>query len=406
MRTIKIAIAVQIFPNLFQTYILNQLVAFSKMKLNFSIFAIHKKTYDFLPTDFDENKLLDKVVYVNASFKNFYRELFSLPVLSCTYWKIVSKILTLNDSIYTTSYRIKSLLRTRVLVTHPFDIIHSHSLFSSYYYLFLKDISSIPIVTTYHGQLPIGVTKLPAKQMAMVFDRADAFIVNTNYAKKALSQLGCSAEKINIIPQGTNLDNFPFKKRSITPKSTIKLLTVGRLSSEKGHFITIKALVELLKKNTNIEYHLVGHGPEKNNLFQLCKKYQLTNKIIFHGFKTGDELLRLYSSCHIFILPSLTVGNSYLAETQGVVLQEAQATGLPVIGSRTGGIPDVIVENKTGLLFNEGDHHDLAVKIESMIADANLYEMLCQQGRLDVEKNYDINVICKRILSLYSRLLN
>lgn len=89
-----------------------------------------------------------------------------------------------------------------------------------------------------------------------------------------------------------------------------------------------------------------------------------------------------------------------------MVLQEAQASGLPVIGSRTGGIPDVIIENKTGLLFDEGDYHDLAKKIKSLIHTPGMYQLLCQSGRRDVEMKYDIDVVCKQLLSLYDATLN
>ena len=405
MKHLRVAIAVPTFPNIVQTYILNQLAAFKNMKVDFLIIAEIKRTYKPVPTIISHNKLLNHVIYINPCFSNIIKELLSLPLHSITYWKAIKSIISYRGESYDLVYHFKSLLRARVMINRPFDIMHSHSLFISHHYLFIKDIFSIPIVTTYHGQVPKGVKKLPEKKLLKVLEKVDAFIVNTEFAKKELRQLGCSIQKIHIIPQGTKLDDFPYIKRSIATTDKIKLLTVGRLSLEKGHLVAIKALLELSNELPNVEYHIVGNGPEEENLAQFATNNNLQKKIIFHGFKTGDELKQLFTTSHIFILPSINTGDGYLVETQGVVLQEAQASGLPVIGSQTGGIPDVIINGVTGLIFGENDHNELANLIKKLIDTPSFYQRISESARKDVEDKFDIYKVSQKIIDLYDIVL-
>jgi len=225
------------------------------------------------------------------------------------------------------------------------------------------------------------------------------------FAKNQLLDMGCPENKITIIPQGTNLEDFPFRQRHINRESRIILLTVGRLSIEKGHHIAIKAVAELASEFPTLEYHLVGSGPEKDNLVALIDKYGLKGRVKLLGLMTVDELKDVYSSADLFVLPSIDTKDGYHIETQGVVLQEAQASGIPVIGSRTGGIPDIIKDNETGILYNESDHHNLADKIRTLIKDTGLYCKLCQSGRKEVESHFDTNLISARIVSLYEDIL-
>jgi glycosyltransferase involved in cell wall biosynthesis len=119
---------------------------------------------------------------------------------------------------------------------------------------------------------------------------------------------------------------------------------------------------------------------------------------------SGNELLSHYSAAHLFVLPSIAIKDGW-AETQGVVLQEAQSSGIPVIASRTGGIPEVIRNRETGLLFDAENVQQLAEKIISLIADKELYKSLSTQARREVEENFSMEVICTRLFRIYRGLV-
>jgi colanic acid/amylovoran biosynthesis glycosyltransferase len=402
----SIAMLVDEFPNAVQTYVLSQIAAFKDAGAEVSVIACGKRSHETLPDVISKYRMLEDVVYINTEPGHLPSQLLSLPVLNASYWMAVWRLLTMRMSRgYEKTYRLKAIIRARALAFRPFEIIHSHSVSTTYNYLFMRELLSIPIVTTYHGQVPRGVNRLEGRKLELVLEKGDAFLVNTGFARDELISQGCRADKIHIIPQGSNLEDFPFRDRSIEPGEKIILLTVARLSIEKGHHVAIDAVRELVETYPGLEYHIVGDGPCRESLSDQVSRLGLQDRVIFHGFKAGAEFEAIFASAHIFILPSIDTGDGYHVETQGVVLQEAQGRGIPVIGSRTGGIPEVIDDNVSGLLYSEGDHSELADRIRQLIADKDLYHRLAESGRRDVENRFDINVIAARQLELYHNIL-
>ena len=406
MKKLNVAVIVPIFPNIVQTYILSQIVALKKSDINTIIVAVKRGKYEKLPPAISEYNILDDTIYINAEYSKILQEFFSLPLQNKLYKKALKIIIKSRSwKKYGIKYFIKELIRLKVIAHHTIDIIHSHSLFTSYDYLFLKEHFSIPIVTTYHGMVPKGVKQLDNDKQKILFEEGDLFIVNTEFAKHQLIDLGCPQEKINIIPQGTNLSDFPVKTRKIDPQSKIILLTVGRLSIEKGHHIAIQAIANLADSSPNLEYNIVGEGPEKANLNALIDKLKLKSKVKLHGMVTSEELKSFYSKAHIFVLPSIDLHDGYHVETQGVVIQEAQSSGIPVIASKTGGIPEVIIHSETGFLFEENNHLDLSDKIKQLVQDPALYHRISLAGRKDVEKRFSMAVLCNKLIYTYKTLL-
>lgn len=399
MNSLTIGLLVNRFPNVVQPYILNQIITLENAGATIQVIAGKSETDNKLHPSIDNIQLITKPAYINTSFKSTIKSIFSPSTLDKNY---LSALNTIIQSNCWKEYGAKELLRrfifAKALLYQHFNVIHSHSLFTSYDYLFLQQNFSIPLITTYHGVLPPGVPRLDDKKMQMVFDMGNLFLVNTMSAKNDLTKLGCSARKIHVIPQGTNLDKFPYHQRVIFPEKKIILLSVGRLSPEKGHRTAIEAAAELVKEFPTIEYHIVGDGPERKTLQRLAIDLGLAKTIIFEGFIQPDEIINYYTTSHILLLPSIQ-------ETQGTVLQEAQASGLPVIGSRAGGIPEVIIENKTGLLFNTTEPADLANKIRLLISSPNLYDELAIHGRKDVAHRFDIKVVCKQLISSYQNII-
>lgn len=405
MNPLNIAIAVQAFPNILQTYILNHLASLKKSGVNITVIAREKRHYKTLPSIISDQSLMDDVIYIDTSAKGIFKAALSPPIFNAAYRAAVSSILKFSSwEKYEKSYVLKAIMRARAITQGPFDILHSHSFFTSYNYLFMKDVLSIPLVTTYHGQVPRGVNKLDERKLKKVLQTGDVFLTNTEYARDELIQLGCDKAKIRIIPQGLLLDKFTFRTRHIDPGQKIRLLTIGRLSIEKGHQVVLQAVQKLSTDYPNIEYHIVGDGPLKSSLLELCHDYSISERVIFHGTKTGKEIQNILATADIFVLPSTATNDGYLVETQGVVLQEAQASGIPVIGTRVGGIPDVIENNETGLLFDDGDFDELAVLIENLVSNPSLYEKLSTSGRKDVENRFDINLIARQLIDLYLEL--
>ncbi len=406
-RPIKLAILTRMFPNIVQTYVLNHILSMKQQHTDTLIVAERDPQQNEVHPRVTENKLVEETLYIDTEKEGFLKQLITLPVFNRRYLQTVLRLIF--SGIWWQhgiSYGIKTLLRARLNARQDIDIIHSHSLFSSHDYLYMKEVFNIPLTTTFHGLVPKNVRMLETDKIQAVLDAGDAFFVNTRFARSQLTGLGCNKEKIHIIPQGTYTPDFPFVPKKLEQEREIIILSVGRLSIEKGFHIAIQAMAVLIKKFPTIKYHIVGGGMEEDNLRALIKRLKLQDTVKIFGAISTEKLLAHYSSAHIFILPSIDFRDGSHTETQGVVLQEAQSTGVPIIASRTGGIPEIIKHGETGLLFDEEDVAQLSAHIESLITDNQLYHKLHIQGRKDVEDNYSTEVICNRLLKVYRKILS
>lgn len=403
---LKVAILVRQFPNIVQTYILNHIIFLKNSGTDAVIIAVSNPKQAEVHPAVHKYDLMSEVIYINTVKVSALMQIFTLPLYKPHYLSALNKVFFSNLwKIYGIKYVIKAILTAKILSTHNFDLIHSHTLISSYEYLYLKNIFRIPIITTFHGFEPKNSKTLAIEKTRLVLKQTDAFIVNTRFAQKQLTDMRCQKDKIHIIPQGTNTADFPYKPRKIIKDRPVIMLSVGRLSIEKGFHVAIKAIAIAVKHNPDIKYHIIGSGPEEANLTALINRLSLQEVVKIYGSVSTDELLEHYSGAHMFILPSIDFKDGSHTETQGVVLQEAQSSGIPVLASRTGGIPEVIKDGKTGLLFCEEDDAQLAQLIESLVADNNLYQNLSQQARKDVEENYSIDVIGTRLMAIYKSTL-
>lgn len=401
MRQLNIAVTVPIFPNPVQTYILNQIRSLVKLGMNVSLIAEKRGEPGHIRDGDSIQSQPSNLIYIShATTRDLASGVITLPLHQAAYRSAIMRIISSRRLLSSNGLSVvKSIYRASSIRFGPYDILHSHSLFTSYNYLFMKLSLSIPLITTYHGRVPDGVKSLDSSKMRKVFDHGDAFLVNTRYASNDLASLGCPENKIHIIRQGINPDDFTYTERSIQSGSKIILLTVGRLSPEKNHITAIHALKELSSHYPQLEYHIVGNGPELDTLITTCRALGISDRVRFHGVKSGRELQQILDMVHIFILPSTV-------ETQGVVLQEAQACGLPVIASNAGGIPEVITDGVTGILFKTGSHVDLANKINTLIQDPTTYLSLATNGVKDVRDNFHSSVIARQLTDFYHEFLS
>ena len=266
-KPLRVAILVRQFPNIVQTYILNHIVSLRNSGADTVIIAESNPKQAETHPAVKKYNLISDTVYINTDGANILKQIFTIPLYRPRYLSAIKKIIFSGLwKQYGFKYGIKAALSAKSLSVCEFDIIHSHTLFSSYEYLYLKDVFNIPIITTFHGLEPKSSKPLSTEKISIVLEKVNAFIVNTRFARKQLSDMGCEQNKIHIIPQGTNTDNFPFIPRAISAGDDITILSVGRLSIEKGFHIAIKSIAKLIKKYPTIKYHIVGSGPEEENL--------------------------------------------------------------------------------------------------------------------------------------------
>jgi len=172
--------------------------------------------------------------------------------------------------------------------------------------------------------------------------------------------------------------------------------TVGRLAEVKRQDVLIRAFARLLPDFPAARLVLVGDGPLRAELEGLAGSLDLGGAVLFAGYRPDPE--RYLATMDVFALPSR-------AEAMPLVIPEAMAAGLPVVASRVGGIPELIVDGKTGLLVEPGDVAGLAARLRHLLADPQRAGELGRAGRALARAEYDVTAMARAYDRTYRELL-
>jgi len=287
---------------------------------------------------------------------------------------------------------------------NKFDLIHVHFPFPLIIFgIVMKIVSSKPLVVSFHGSdLNMAKRNKIFRQLLKLFMKfADAAVVNSSFMAKLLQKIVPESSPV-IIPMGSGLPEA--QQIDIANKSE-EILFVGRLIELKGCEYLLKATSKIIRKHNNIKINIVGDGPLRRNLETLSKELGIAENIIFHGYLSGEPLQKLYGKASIFVLPSI-VDNRGFTEGLGTVLIEALINNCAVIAADVGGIPDIVKNGETGLLFPEKDVDSLAMSILKIIEDDELRKNLAKNGRRFVEENFSWESITDKYEAVYNSLKN
>jgi glycosyltransferase involved in cell wall biosynthesis len=174
-----------------------------------------------------------------------------------------------------------------------------------------------------------------------------------------LVHLGCPPEKLRINRTGIPLNEFPFVDRQPLPDGKWRVVQACRLIPKKGVATSLRAFAIFKKDNPGAEFFIAGKGPLQSELEMLAGGLGILRDVHFVGFLPQPKLLELYASSHLFLHPSEISPNQDQEGVPNSVL-EAMATGLPVVATRHGGIPEAVDHGRTGFLVAEEDHVGLA----------------------------------------------
>lgn len=182
------------------------------------------------------------------------------------------------------------------------------------------------------------------------------------------------------------------------------VLSVGRLVDVKGFRYAIEAFKEVVKRVPQARYLIVGNGPERLMLEGLIRSYGLTGSVELAGEKVDQEVMALYQKASIFVLPAI-VTEKGTEEGQGLVLQEAQACGIPVVASRIGGIPEGVLDGTSGFLVPPKDPSTLAEKIIHLLEHPDLRKKMGEGGRTFIQDRFTMDSLAEKWEHLYHAIL-
>ncbi len=252
--------------------------------------------------------------------------------------------------------------------------------------LAIGKLLKVPVSGTYHTAIPQyasrltgdgGIEGLVWKYIVWFYEQLDYIMVPSKSTGEELMGKGISPDKIRLFPRGVDTERFnPAKRDSELLTQLVgaggghKILYVGRISKEKDLLLLGQAFKELINTFEDAELIFVGDGPHLNEL----KEFMDGTPCIFTGYRDGEDLAAIYASCDIFAFPSAT-------DTFGNVVLEAQASGVPVVVTNSGGPQENVIHDKTGLVVEAGKVESLLDALESLLADPARTRAMGQAAR-------------------------
>ena len=293
----------------------------------------------------------------------------------------------------------------KILKNKKIDIIHAHWSFpQGLIGLLCKYLHNIPYIVTIHGSDIYGLNyPILSNINRLVLRHAAACTVNSEETARVTNRLS-GLKNIQIVPMGVDTELFNNKKRKLSPNSNCtrrkSILFAGRLIDWKGVDFLLMAIPIILNKFPKTTLRIVGNGPERLRLEQKASDLGIENNVLFLGQIPHNELVDYYSMADVFVLPS---NKKEAGETEGlgVVLLEAMACNIPVVGSNVGGIPSIVKHEKTGLLAKPGDPEDLSKKICILLENEDLRDHVIENARQMVLEKFTWETIADKFISIY-----
>jgi phosphatidylinositol alpha-1,6-mannosyltransferase len=269
----------------------------------------------------------------------------------------------------------------------------------------IRKVTGAPYIVFAHG-LDVYAPRTSPKilrLMKLVLKNASVVVANSDYTRSLVLAAESGAKTVVLNPC---VDTGRFMAEPVLVPGLQgtgrKILTVARLVRSKGHDIVLQALAGVVRRFPDLEYFIVGDGPQRERLKGIARELGLTKNVIFTGEVDDAAVISYYRACDIFILTSKELKASGEVEGFGIAFLEAGACAKAVIGSRCGGIPDAVIDGVTGLFVEESDINGTSEAIIKLLSDDNLRRGLGENGKARVDRGLNAGAFAmnlKRILN-------
>ena len=231
----------------------------------------------------------------------------------------------------------------------------------------------------------------------------------SNFLYKKAIKLGCPSDKCSEIPLGVPLLKNSNKPTPATiKKNTFSILSIGRLEKVKNHSFLINAYINFVKRHPNTQLTIIGSGSEKNNLKNIINKYNLANNIHLTGKLDFNNVIKYIYESDVLCLLSKRVNENGIVQEEGLglTLLEGAIYKKPLIGTKSGGIPEIVINQETGLLIEVDDIVGLVDSLNYLINNPNECERLGNNAYNHAVNNFDQDKQILHYKELYNLIIN
>ena len=311
----KVAMLVHDFPNLSESFILNQITGLIDRGVEVDIYTDNIGDWSHVHPDVNCYRLWENTYRLEKIPQNYLwrvvkgvglavRHLFTSPL---------QVLRSLNWLVYGEQALNLWLLYTAVsLSTKSYDIIHCQFGTQAYRGLALKRLvqPTPKLLLMFRGYDISGHLREGGETLYQKLRlHGDYALTNCDFFRQKVLQLGWASDQVAIHFSGLNVSKFRYRPRSLQPAERVRLATTGRLVEKKGLEYAIRAVAKQAKHCPNIDFLIMGDGPLRAALERLVKTLQAEAYIHFLGWQNEAQIAQVLESCHLFMAPSVTAAN-------------------------------------------------------------------------------------------------
>ncbi len=303
-------------------------------------------------------------------------------------------------------YRGEYGVLNRLLTRRKADLMHVYFGHTGVHLLpFIKRWPK-PVVVSFHG-----MDVQPREDKPGYLDRlkellqvAPLVMGRSQSLKERMLALGCPEEKFRLNRTGIPLENFPYQEREYPGDGSWRFVQACRLIEKKGLDVSLQAFARFTAKHPNSRFAIAGEGPLLGQMTALASELGVGDKVEFVGFLGEDALRDLYHGSHIFLHPSQITEDQNQEGIPNSML-EAMSTGLPVVATRHGGIPEAVMHGETGLLGPERDADAVFDHLESLASSSDRWMEMGTAASASMRENFEHSAQIARLEGVYGELL-
>lgn len=410
-KRLKVAFVVNKFPAVSHTFIYNQIYALLDKGHDVHLFSYHQGCEKTRHQLLQKYGLLDKCTFYpwRRTDKLIFFLLYLLEGVARKSNMVSEKSLVqLHDWRLVQEFALAKA-ENWFSKKNRFDVIHVHFGYNGIPIAKHKANGNLPktkLVTTFHG-FDIAPHKTQHYRIVYknIFEHSDTLTVNTPYLKSVLLSVYNKHPSIHVLPMGVNNEFISpgFKKPKNVRSPVFMLLFCGRLVALKGPTLAVEIVNELVnnRNKNSILLRIIGEGPEGKTLLRAISKHNLEDHIALLGPLPQEKVLAEMIQSDALIMPGVKEDITGRAETQGLVVQEAQAVGLPVVVSDVGGMKHGLIHNKTGFVVKAGSVNAFADKVELLMNNPELKYNMGKEGRVFIKHNYSNDALVEKLIAIY-----